>query len=224
VITTLNNPTVFNIDGKVVSCEVALIDDLRSKVTFLAENQTFGYTSFGIKAGGNERQIKAVGSDPFLFENQYFQCTLLPDGTFSSLKLGPDGVELLDTSNIRGNQLAGQDSTNLGSKHDRNINIGNVGESPIIMWESPARGPEMEWETEGQPEIFESPLRTLFHANGKFNSQIKGDLQITFYNDLPRIDFEWKFEFNKASVGSFFDDESKLRVQWPLSFFGDHPT
>jgi alpha-mannosidase len=134
--------------------------------------------------------------------------------------LGPNGEELLNTTKIRGNQLAGQDSTGLGSKHEGTINIGSAGPGPVVTWEPPARGSELNWQIHDQAEIFESPLGTTFYASGSLNPQIHSDLKINFYKDLPRIDFEWKFEFNKASVGSFFDDETKLRVQWPLAFAG----
>jgi hypothetical protein len=47
---------------------------------------------------------------------------------------------------------------------------------------------------------------------------IVAHLLIHFYHDLPRVDLTWTFEFQKASVGTFFDDESKLSVQWLLGF------
>ncbi len=46
-------------------------------------------------------------------------------------------------------------------------------------------------------------------------------LVVHFYDALPRIDVDWTFTFDQASIGHFFDDDTKLRVQWPLSFQGD---
>ena len=220
VVVEMKNPAIFDIDGQVVPCEITPINERSSKISFLAESRSFGYTSYEIRAGGKEQSNKVKAVDRFIFENQYYQCTVLADGTISSLKLGPNGEELLDILKIRGNQLAGQDSTDLGSKHEGIINIGSVGSGPVYPWEPPARGPELNWQLQAQAEILESPLGTTFTAIGRLNSQIQADLQIVFLKDFPRIDFVWNFEFHEASVGSFFDDETKLRVQWPLSFSG----
>ena len=157
---------------------------------------------------------------PYHFENQFYECTFLPDGSFSSLKLKPDGEELLDTTKILGNQLAGQDTTNLGSKHEGIINIGSTGPGPMVTWEPPVPGTELKWQLTALPELIENSFGTTYHATGTLNPQINAELEIHLYKDLARIDFEWKFQFNKASVGSFFDDETKLRMQWPLSFSG----
>ena len=49
---------------------------------------------------------------------------------------------------------------------------------------------------------------------------IQADLTIRCYHHLPRIDITYQFQFNKASVGTFFDDDSKLLVSWPLALAG----
>jgi alpha-mannosidase len=50
---------------------------------------------------------------------------------------------------------------------------------------------------------------------------VKADVTLMFYHQLPRIDLTWTFTFDTASIGTFFDDDSKLRVHWPLSFAGN---
>jgi len=57
-----------------------------------------------------------------------------------------------------------------------------------------------------------------FRVKGSLGDRAEADLAIRFYNELPRIDVEWRFQFDECSIGSFYDDESKLRVLFPLAF------
>jgi hypothetical protein len=50
---------------------------------------------------------------------------------------------------------------------------------------------------------------------------LKANLVLHFYHHMARIDLDWSFTFDEASIGHFFDDDTKLRVQWPLSFMGN---
>jgi alpha-mannosidase len=43
---------------------------------------------------------------------------------------------------------------------------------------------------------------------------------IHLYHQHNRIDFQWDFNFDNASVGTFFDEYSKLLVCWPLKIDG----
>ena len=54
-------------------------------------------------------------------------------------------------------------------------------------------------------------------AAGRMGGSIDAQLSIRFYHELPRIDLDWTYEFRQASVGTFFDDDSKLTVRWPLA-------
>ena len=54
VVTGLKNPAVFKMDGSEVTCEVTPIDVSSSRVTFMAENQSFGYTSYRMNNLGKE--------------------------------------------------------------------------------------------------------------------------------------------------------------------------
>jgi alpha-mannosidase len=56
---------------------------------------------------------------------------------------------------------------------------------------------------------------------GKLGASVKAILAVNFYIDLARIDLDWTFAFDSASIGHFFDDDTKLRVKWPLSFKGN---
>ena len=196
-------PAIYDKNGNQVACEVTPMDRSDVRIKFLAENRAFGYTSYELRQGVKTRCNRLKVSDPYTFTTPDYQCTLLPDGTISSLKLMPDALELLDPEKIRGNQLAGQDSTGLGTTHEGTINIGAPGSLPVAVWEPPTHGPELNWQIEAQAEILESPLGITFSASGALNSQVKAELVVTCYHAFPRIDFEWRFEFDQASIGSF---------------------
>jgi len=63
-------------------------------------------------------------------------------------------------------------------------------------------------------------LGAVFVVEGTLGATVKASLAASFYNILPRIDLDWTFTFADASLGRFFDDDTKLRVQWSLSFKG----
>jgi hypothetical protein len=51
--------------------------------------------------------------------------------------------------------------------------------------------------------------------------RVRAKLTVMLYHHLARIDLTWAFTFDEASIGTFYDDSSKLRVYWPLAFSGD---
>jgi hypothetical protein len=63
-------------------------------------------------------------------------------------------------------------------------------------------------------------LGRIISVSGKMGEQTRAELTIHFYHRLSRIDLTWDFHFNKASIGTFFDDDSKLLVRWPLAIEG----
>ena len=215
----LPEPVLFNSEGRPVACQVTPSTEFSSKVTFLASHSSFGYSSYTVRAGRVEKDPLIHLDRTFHFKNNFYECLVELDGTLTSLKLVPGGEELLSSGAVRGNQLAAQDSTGLGSTHPGTINI-NVPAEKRIRWEPASPGTELVFEPEGSPVVLRTPVRTQFQVRGQLNERVKAELSIQFYNDLPRIDFEWTFLFDQASIGSFFNDESKLRVHWPLSFQG----
>ena len=58
-------------------------------------------------------------------------------------------------------------------------------------------------------------------VRGQMSDRVSADLAINFYHQFPRIDLTWSFTFDEASIGTFYDDSSKLRVHWPLAFAGE---
>jgi len=58
----------------------------------------------------------------------------------------------------------------------------------------------------------------VFSVSGCLGNSAGAELNVRFYHQLARIDLSWDFHFDKASIGTFFDDDSKLLVRWPLAF------
>jgi hypothetical protein len=152
----------------------------------------------------------------FKFKNNFYQATLSPDGTFTSLILLPSGEELLEGGARPGNFLTARDSTVLGSMHD-----GGVPEIPGEHWEPSECGSELVWQAISPSKVIHSPIGTAFSVSGMMGPNVQADLLVHFFHTLARIDIEWTFTFDEASIGRFFYDETKLRVQWPLSFQGE---
>ena len=65
-----------------------------------------------------------------------------------------------------------------------------------------------------------SALRTTLTAQGQMGGRVAAELD-RLLSRIPRIDLAWTFTFDDASIGTFYDDNSKLRVHWPLAFDGD---
>ena len=81
-------------------------------------------------------------------------------------------------------------------------------------------GDGLQWRADGPPSLRRSALGLRLCAPGRLAAGAKVCTTLQFYVQLPWIDLTWDFEFEAASLGSFFDDDSKLRVQFPLAFRG----
>jgi hypothetical protein len=206
-------PVVVDENGQVVPVEVVPTGDGNaSRVRFLADVAGLGYQTYWIHGGG-VRAAAQVCEAPLAFENEYFRATVQPNGTFTSLVIKPSGDELLDASIVRGNQLDAMDSSGLSDEYP--------GQGPGEKWLPTEPGPDLHWEPYGAPLVRHSALGTQFEVSGRIGSQTKATLAISFYHQLPRIDLTWTFTFETASIGTYYDDDTKLRIQWPLSFSGD---
>ena len=207
------DPLVVDEQGAARPAEVVRIGDGgASRVRFLAETQGLGYQTYWIQEGG-ERAVESVCDGPLTFENNFYRAVIEPDGSFSSLIIKPSGDELLDVAVVRGNQLAATDSTGLGTECPA--------QGPAEKWLPAGPGPELLWKTDGPALARRSMLRTEFEVAGQIGPQTMASLTLSFYHHLPRIDVSWTFTFDTASIGTYYDDDTKLRVQWPLSFSGD---
>jgi hypothetical protein len=213
---TLSAPSqdlaVLNARGEVLPAEVATEADGSAQLTFLAHTAGLGYTTYWLAGGGCPVQQRELTA-PLQFQNDYYRVSVLPDGTFASLALLPSGRELLDTRVRHGNELAATDSTGLSPRHE--------GVPGYRRWEPPARGPELRWEATGPAVLRESSLGTTLVVHGQMGPRVSAELTARFYRDLARIDLAWAFTFDEASIGTLYDDSTKLRVQWPLAVHGD---
>lgn len=206
------DPIITDPDGNPVA--VAAVPDGKggSKARFLAAMNGMGYSTYRVQEGG-QPSVETTGGSGLEFENEYYKASIQDDGTFTSLVVKPSGTELLDSSSIRGNQLAATDSTGLSP----NLQPGE----PRGEYKRPGRGPDLYWEPTSAPQILNSPLGMVFTVPGLLGPEIEANLVVSFYHLLPRIDLSWTFEFDNHNIGTFYNDDTKLRVHWPLAIQGD---
>lgn len=211
-----SDPVVVDSQGHAIPTEIISSVNGESRVRFLSGLPGLGYSTFQVNSGGVKSSQESLTA-PFIFMNSFYAATITPDGTFTSLKLLPSGEELLSGGHTPANMLAARDSTGLGPQHEGTFEIAF---SSWKKWEPSERGPELSWESSGPAILRRSPIGATIIVSGSLGSAIKASLTVQFYNALPRIDLDWTFDFDQASVGHFFDDETKLHVKWPLAFSG----
>jgi hypothetical protein len=210
------NRTVLDRAGKPIACESVLAGPGMSRITFVARSDGLGYTTYTFGSGGPAAEEKVMDG-PLTFENPFYEAVVQPDGTLSALRLLSPGLDLLETSAMRGGQLAATDSTSLGSRHEGTFDV----TKPMPKLEPAQRGPELDWESIGPATLRRSGLGVTLETPGRLGGQVQVRTIVRLYHDLPWIELAWEFNFAHASIGTFFDDDSKLLVQWPLAFQGD---
>ncbi|MBE0699830.1 MAG: hypothetical protein IH586_23135, partial [Anaerolineaceae bacterium] len=210
------DPVVKDLMGVELPTEVMHRGDGNTQVRFVARLPGLGYSTYQVESGG-EIPSQEIITAPFSFENNFYSAVIRPDGVFTSIRLQPTGDELLAGDSTPSNLLSARDSTGLGPTHEGTFDIAFSGWK---KWEPSGRGPELNWQPSGAPSVIHSLVGTTFVLDGKMGNAIKASLKVNFYYALPRIDLDWTFDFDMASIGHFFDDETKLRVQWPLAFSG----
>ena len=209
------NPAIVDLDSRILPSEAIILPSGKTRVCFLASLPGLGYTTVQVEPG-NKKQVEETLQDRFTFDNEFYRALIQPDGSFTSLMLMPSGEELLAGEDFAGNSLVARDSTGLSPKHEGTFDVTNW-----VEWEPSGRGPLLSWRPTAPAHLRKSTLGTTFTTSGEVGADIKATLGIHFYHALPRIDLDWTFIFDQASIGHFFDDDTKLRVRWPLSFQGD---
>lgn len=220
--TAVENPMIVNERGQSIPSESVPGEDGSGRVRFLADMPGLGFATYSVREGG-ECAVESEIDGPLNFENAHYRVTIHPDGTFTSLVAKPSGYELLDPATVCGNQLAAIDSTGLSPKRARTGSDRTKERwwETMARWQPPRPGPELRWEPTAPPRIRRSPLGVTLTIPGKMGSKVEATLMVALYRELARIDLSWTFMFDTASIGIFYDDNSKLRIQWPLSFDGD---
>ena len=136
-------PVITDDAGQAVPAEVMPSGNGNASVSFLARLPGLGYATYRIGGGGEPaREMTVTG--PVEFQSERYRATVLPDGTFTSLVLLPSGEELLETSAVRGNQLAAMDSTGLSPCHPGVVEFGR-------LWTAPPPGTQLHWDTAPRP-------------------------------------------------------------------------
>jgi len=209
------NPQILDASGNTLPYEAIPVSANRSQVRFLAELSGLGFSTFQVTTDGN-KPTEEIYRKAYVFENRFYRATVQPDGTFTSLLLLPSGDELLEGAANPGNMLTARDSTGLGPKHEGTFDV-----TKWEKWEPSGRGPELTWKPISAAHVQRSSIGTTFLVDGEMGSNVKATLSVCFYEELPQIDLDWSFTFSEASIGHFFDDDTKLRVLWPLGFTGE---
>ena len=198
--------------GKPVMVETISLENDHNLLRFPVHLSGLGYTTYTLKRG-EEPCTWSEMKETLEFENSFFQAIVTPDGVFTSLKLQPDKFELLDGGRGGGNQLTSTDSQAISLKQeDTQARLNRLNSDPTV------RGPALQWKIDFPSRIMHSSLGVSLLASGWMGKSIGAQLLLRFYNDLPRIDMTWTFNFQQASVGTFFDDDSKLLTRWPFAF------
>jgi hypothetical protein len=68
--------------------------------------------------------------------------------------------------------------------------------------------------------VLEGHVSTCYTTGGRLGKRASAILEITCSPFTSRIDIAWTFTFDQASIGNFYQDDTKLRVRWPLGFMG----
>jgi hypothetical protein len=208
----LDDPAIVDMHGEALASEFAPTEEGATRTQFLVDMQGLGYATYWVRSGG-KRSVQEELEGILTFENDFYRASIQADGTFTSLVLLPSAAELLDTSTVFGNQLAAMDSTELGVRRPEL--------APRESWQLPKPGLQLQWKATAPARVNRSPLGVTLSAAGEIGSLVQANLMVRCYFQLPRIDLEWTFAFDSAAIGTFYDDDSKLRVHWPLAIQGD---
>jgi alpha-mannosidase len=210
--TLIENPKIFNGRDEHIPCETLEGEDGYDRVRFLTTSKGFGYTVYWIRRSEEQNIQPNAVVEPFEFENASYRAMIRPDGAFTSLVVKPCSRDLIDSARGFGNSLSATDSSTISLNEE-------TPEQRVERYLSdpPTRGPQLDWILSGSASVRETPLGRVFSVAGKMGEQIRADLTLHFYHQLSRIDLTWDFHFDMASIGTFFDDESKLLARWPLA-------
>jgi alpha-mannosidase len=182
-----------------------------ARVRFLAGFDGAGHATFWLR-GRAEPAAPALTDEAVAFENACYRAVVRPDGTFASLALQAGGEELLDAGG--GNQLAAADSEGVSPRRP------DQGERED--WQRPASRPRpLPCERTAPAAVLRTPLGLTLRAALRLGPRVSAAVTVELFHELPRIDVEWVLSFDRASIGTFYDDGSKLCLHWPLGFDGE---
>lgn len=181
---------------------------------FLAELDGLGWrVYFGRPFDNDAHAEEGRPSSAVTFKNSFYAIEIEPDGHISSLRLSAIGVELL--SDVRGgNVVTATDSSGVSPCREGPADLRRV------EWQPPPLGKPLTFVPSDAPTVRRSPLGLGFEVSGTIGPQAQAKVNIDCYHELARVDVTWALQFSEASIGTFFDDESKLVLRWGLGFDG----
>lgn len=173
-----------HVDGSLKSCRILTV----------WEADGLGYGTRPLTADQTGSMAEPVWSTitRFEYENAFYRIIVSEDGLFDSLFNKQTGTELLDCTDLKGNEVRFR------------LEGGE--------WLSTRQGKVTIHRTTG-------PVADLLRIQSHVGD-LPVETRISFYHQLPRIDFQTDITFNQTELGVFWDDATKLNVYWPLSFSG----
>jgi hypothetical protein len=172
-----------------------------------------GYRLLYLQAGDATLEEEAVDT-PVHFENRHYSIQIAPDATISSLRLAGDDTELIDAARGGGNHLTATDSDGISPAGSKQASLDRD------LWKIPAPGRPLRWQPTAPTAVRQTPLGLAVTATGRLNDRATGQVVVRCYQSLPWIAIDWTFHFDNASIGTFFDDESKLLTRWAYAIDG----
>jgi hypothetical protein len=64
------------------------------------------------------------------------------------------------------------------------------------------------------------PVAEILEVSGAVG-ELPFEMTMTFPRAVPRVDLRTAITFRKPTIGTYWDDEAKLTLRWPLAFRGD---
>ena len=203
-------PSSSSMPGEPVPTEAVADGSGARRVRFLASLPGLGYRTYRW-ASGTPRAATSSASvvdGSVGIETAFYRATVHADGTIVELR-GADGSNLL-APDERGNRLSGTDSAPLATATE-----GDEERLQRLAASDQARGPALAWQPTADSLLIRGPLGCRFEAHGRLSDRIVVDIEIDFADALRRFQIRHRFRFDDASVGTFFDDDSKLLLHWP---------
>jgi hypothetical protein len=184
------------------------------RTRFVAELDGLGWRVYFARRSEAVSAQAVQPTAPVRFKNSFYGVEIEADGRISSLRLAGIGVDLV-ARDAGGNVVTATDS--------RGVSPCRRGPADLkrLEWQPPELGPPISFVPSGPPTVRRTPLGLSFGVSGAVGSETEAQLSIECYMDIARIDITWTFEFSDASIGTFFDDESKLVLRWGFGFDGD---
>lgn len=208
-------PGLVDGDGRPVTAELDVGRDGSRQLRFIADLDGLGWRTFrrvpAAAKASTQQQAEPVALDgPLVFDNARYKAVIDCDGTFVSL-IPAGGTELLDPERGPAHRLTATDSSDLATRDESDDQ-----RRARLAASIPARGPALVWQQVEPATARRGPLGLRFLARGRLSDTVSVDVEIDLYESLARIEMRHRFTFDNASLGTYFDDDSKLLLHWPF--------